>query len=151
MTILFIIDEFDEKTIFEHLNFENIISIIVLYQFMLNTKKKVFVKQTKLILISESAIYIKKNETIFWIWLNRFRKKSILTTKKRQFVFKRTDIVKKKKKRTSTISKKKQNFSLKIQIDHEMPIETIQKLFAQKIKMSYECMKKKTVRIDDRN
>ena len=55
------------------------------------------------------------------------------------------------KKKTSTISKKKQNLSSKIQIDHEMSIETIRKLFVQKMKTSYEYMKKKTVRIDDQN
>ena len=65
MTILFITDEFDEKTIFEHLNFENITSATALYQLMSNTKKKIFVKQAKLILTSKSVIYIKKDEAIF--------------------------------------------------------------------------------------
>ena len=99
MIILLIVDEFDEKNVFQHLNSKNVFAVATLYQLISDTKKKIFFKQTNLILIFNLIFYIEKNEIIFWIWLDRFRKNSALIAKKRQFVFQRANIVKKKNRR----------------------------------------------------
>ena len=135
MIILLIIDEFDEKNVFQHLNSKNVFAVATLYQLMSNTKKKIFFKQTNLILIFNSIFYIEKNEIIFWIWLNRFRKNFVLIAEKQQFVFWRTDIVKKKK--IDVDFQKRSNLQSKISTKNN------QKSDALKTKTSYKYTKKK--------
>ena len=112
MTVLLIHNSFEDEDVFQNiLKRENVVAAKALYQFMIEFKKRMYLKKAEILLNSNYRHFIDRDRAFFKNWLDKFRKESLaaniekeftrMSFKQRFFIQRRSSIEKPSSQRSS--------------------------------------------------